>query len=54
MLMATKFASDFVIFALGLSYGLSKSKNGVNSLLNFERSYLIPQAKIKKIWGNVL
>ena len=32
------FASDFLIFALGLSYGLSKSKNGVKSSLNFEKS----------------
>ena len=28
----------FLIFAQGLSYGLSKSKNGVKSSLNFERS----------------
>ena len=32
---ATKLASDFLVFALGLSYGLSNSKNGVNSSLNF-------------------
>ena len=31
-------ASDVLIFAKGLSYGLSKSKNGVNISLNFERS----------------
>ena len=28
----------FLIFAYGLSYGLSKSKKGVKSSLNFERS----------------
>ena len=38
-------ASDFLVFVLGLSYGLSKSKNGVKSSLNFERSYLSPKAK---------
>ena len=39
MFMAIKVGSDFLIFAKGLSYGLSKSKkNGIKSLLNFERS----------------
>ena len=39
MFMATKVASDFLIFAWGLSCGLSKSKkNGVKSSPNFERS----------------
>ena len=31
-------ASDFLISAWGLSYGLSKSKRGIKSSLNFERS----------------
>ena len=31
-------ASDFLIFAWGLSYGLSKLKNGVKSSLNFKRT----------------
>ena len=41
-------ATDLLIFAQGLSYGLSKSKNEVKSTLNFEKSYLSPGAKIKK------
>ena len=32
----------FLIFAQGLSYGLSKAKNGEKSSLNFERSQLHP------------
>ena len=38
MFMATNLASDFLIFAYGLSYGLSKSKKRGKSSLNFERS----------------
>ena len=36
MFTATKSASDFLIFAEGLSYGLSKSKKGVKSSLTFK------------------
>ena len=43
-----------LIFAQGLSYGLSKSKNGVKSSLNFERSQLSPQEKIKNFEANFL
>ena len=39
----------FLTFAQGLKYGLSKSKNGVKSSLNFERPKLSPGAKIKKL-----
>ena len=38
MFMAAKLASEILIFAKGLSYGLSKWTNGVKSSQNFERS----------------
>ena len=43
-------ASDFLMFAQGLSYGLSKlkKKKRVKLSLNFERSQLRPGAKNKK------
>ena len=37
MFMATKFASDFLIFAQGLSYGLSKSKKRGKIITKLER-----------------
>ena len=44
-----KFASDFLIFAQGISYDLSKFRDDFTPFFNFERPYLSPRQKVKNL-----
>ena len=53
MFMATKIASDFLIFSWGLSYGLSKSKKWGKIITKLWKIITKSLGKNLKNWGNV-
>ena len=51
MFMATKIASDILIFAQGLSYDLSKSKTWEPQVKRSLASVILPPPPPKKKWS---